>query len=227
MKKNLVIFGTGKIAEVIAYYAKEHCGFTIAAFVVDEAFKNAETFMGHKVITTTEVKKLYDPSTHDAFVAVGYHDLNRLRAEKCKLMKEMGYKLVSVVSPKADLPSAVSYGENCFIMSPCIIHPHVKIGNNVFVWSGSMIGHHSVIHDHCWFTSCCNISGNVEVGEHAFFAVNSTVGHSVKIGQRCFLGANTLVTKSLEDDKVVIAESDKPLKVTSEQFLRFSKFSTM
>lgn len=227
MKQDIIIFGTGKIAEVIAWYAQEHCGFNILAFMVDEAYKTSDTFMGKKVIAVTEAKKQFDPTKVKAFVAVGYHDLNKLRAAKCAEVKTLGYELVSVVSPKADLPSNVSYGENCFIMPPSIIHPHVKLGNNVFVWNGAMIGHHSVVHDHCWFTSCCNISGNVEVGENAFFAVNATVGHSVKIGARCFLGANTLVTKNLEDDRVVIAESDKPLKVTSEQFLKFSKFSTL
>jgi sugar O-acyltransferase (sialic acid O-acetyltransferase NeuD family) len=227
MKKNIVVFGTGKIAEVIACYAIEDCGYTIAAFVVDEGFKTCETFMGSKVVTVNEIKEAYPPAKYSAFVAVGYHDLNRLRAEKCALMKQMGYELVSVVSPKTNLHSTVVHGENCFIMPPCIIHPHVKLGNNVFVWSGAMIGHHSIIHDHAWFTSCCNISGNVEIGSHSFFAVNATLGHSIKIGERCFLGANTLVTKNLEDDKVVIAESDKPLKLTSEQFLKFSKFSTL
>ena len=114
-----------------------------------------------------------------------------------------------------------------FRHAPAIIHPCVQLGNNVFVWSGAMVGHHSVIEDNCWLTSCCNISGNVRIGTNTFLAVNATVGHSVTIGKNCFLGANSLITKHLEDDKVVIAESSKPLRLSSAQFLRMSGFSSL
>jgi acetyltransferase-like isoleucine patch superfamily enzyme len=90
-----------------------------------------------------------------------------------------------------------------------------------------MIAHHSVVDDNCWLTSCCNISGNVHLGANTFVAVNATVGHSVTIGKNCFLGANSLSTKNLEDEKVVIEESTKPIRLTSSQFLRMSSFSNL
>ncbi len=105
--------------------------------------------------------------------------------------------------------------------------PALQLKNNVFVFSGAMVGHHSVIDDNCWLTSSCNISGNVHIGANTFMAVNATVGHSVSIGKNCFIGANALVTKNLEDEKVVIAESSKPLRLNSSQFLRMSNFSSL
>jgi sugar O-acyltransferase (sialic acid O-acetyltransferase NeuD family) len=227
MKKSLVIFGIGKIAEVIYYYAKEECGYQVAAFCVDKQYKTQETFQQLPVVAFEEVETSYPPQTFDMFVAVGYHDLNRLREKKCQEAMAKGYNLVSVISPRANVPKNVTTGWNCFIMSPAIVHPCVQVGNNVFIWSGAMVAHHSVLEDHCWLTSCCNISGNVRVGANTFAAVNATVGHSVTIGKNCFLGANTLVTKNLEDDKVVIAESAKPLRLTSSQFLRISSFSNL
>jgi sugar O-acyltransferase (sialic acid O-acetyltransferase NeuD family) len=227
MKKDLVIFGIGKIAEVVYYYAKEECGFNVVAFAVDEQFKNLETFNGLPVISFENVELQYPPAKYDMFVAVGYHDLNRLREIKCKESLGKGYHLVSVISPHANLPGNVVTGWNCFIMPPAIIHPCVQIHNNVFIWSGAMVAHHSVIGDNCWLTSCCNISGNVNMGANTFVAVNATVGHSVVIGKDCFLGANSLVTKNLEDEKVVIAESSKPLRLNSRQFLRMSSFSSL
>lgn len=227
MKKPLVIFGTGKIAEVVSYYAMQECGCTVAAFTVDSGHKQSDTFLGRPVIKFEQLPMLYPPHRYDMFVAIGYHDLNQLRAAKFDATRSLGYKLVSVVSPKTSLPDNVVYGDNCFIMPPCIVHPCVQLGNNVFVWSGAMIGHHSVIADHCWFTSNCNIGGNVVMGQNCFVALNATIGHSVRIGNQCFLGANTLVTKDLEDERVVIAESSKPIKLSSSQFLKFSSFSSL
>lgn len=227
MKKKLIIFGIGKIADVVFYYAKYECGFEVSAFCVDEEYRKMEAFNGLPVISFNEIQSKYPANEYDMFVAVGYHDLNRLREKKCKEAMQKGYQLVSVISPLCNLPSNVTTGWNCFIMPPAFVHPCSEIKNNVFVWSGAMVAHHSVIEDNCWLTSCCNVSGNVKIGPNCFLAVNATIGHSVTIGKNCFLGANTLVTKNLEDDKVVIAESSKPLRLTSDQFLKMSSFSSL
>lgn len=223
----LIIFGTGKIAEVIYYYAKEECGYEVAGFTVDEQFAGSGSFLGLPVIAFSEVEKAYPADQYNMFIAVGYHDLNRLREKKCEEAIKKGYKLISIVSPKCNLPSNVSFGYNCFIMPPSEIHPCVKMGNNVFVWSGAIVGHHSVVKNNCWITSGCNISGNVTIGENSFLAINATIGHSVTIGKDCFIGANALITKNTEDKSVLIHESTKPLRLNSDQFLKMSKFSSI
>ena len=225
MGNDLIIFGNGKIAEVIAYYAEYECGYNIAAFTCDNEFINEGKFLDRPLVPFEAIEKTYDPVKYKMFVAVGYQDLNKLREKKCNEVISKGYKLVSIISPLANVPKNVKTGYNCFIMPPAIIHPYVELGNNVFVWSGAMVGHHSFINDHVWLTSCCNIGGNVHIGCNCFFAMNATVSHSVKIGDNCLLGANVLVTKNIENGKVLIAESTTVSRLTSEQFLKISKFS--
>lgn len=227
MKKDLILFGTGRIAEVIYYYAKEECNFNVVAFTVDSAFMEGNTFCNLPVIPFENINQHYPPENYDMFVALGYQDLNKLRTSKYKEALKKGYHLVSIVSPAANVPKNVIFGINCFIMPPSIIHPCVTIGDNVFVWSGSVIGHHSFVKNNCWITSGSNIAGKVVIGENSLLAINSTIGHNVTLGQECFIGANALVTKNLEDKKVVIAESQKPIKLNSDQFLSISKFSTL
>ena len=227
MKKKIVIFGIGKIAEIVYNYATQDCGFEVEAFCVDDVFKNIDNFLGKPVIGFDQVENTYPPSEYNMFIAVGYHDLNALRKQKCAESMGKGYTLVSIISPFTNLPKNVTFGYNCFIMPPAIIHPCVAIGNNVFIWSGALVGHHSRISDHCWLTSNCNIGGNVELGEQTFVALNATVGNSIAIGKFCFLGANTLVTKTMADEQVVISESSKPIRLNSKQFLKISSFSAL
>lgn len=223
--KDLIIFGNGKIADVIYYYAAAECNLNVVAFTVDKDYMGNGIFHGLPVVAFENVSSVYAPETHSMFVAIGYHDMNSLREKKYLEAKKMGYEIISVVSPNAKLPATVKYGENCFIMPPSLIHPEVEIGNNTFIWSGAMIGHHSRIGDNCWLTSCANISGVVKTGNNCFFAVNSTIGHGVTLGSRCFIGANSLITKKLGDNKVVIEEASKEFRLETDQFLRFSKFS--
>jgi len=227
MKKDLIIFGTGKIAEVVFYYATQECGLNVVAFTTDKQYITTDTFLELPVVPFEEVEVKYPNSKNDMFIAVGYHDLNKVREVKYNEALAKGYELVSIISPKTDIPKNVKFGKNCFIMPPAIIHPCVSIGNNVFIWNGAMVGHHSVLQDHCWLTSCCNISGNVTIGKNTFIAVNATIGHNVIVGEKCFLGANTLVTKNIDDKGVLVQESTKLFRINSEQFLRISNFSSI
>jgi len=225
--KDIVVFGIGKIADVIQYYMRETSGMPVKAFTVDEKYIQTPTFNELPVVAFENIQETYPPEKFDMFIAIGYHDLNAVREKKMKEAEEKGYKIISYVHPDSSVPSDLVIGKNCFIMNNVCIHPRVKMGDDVFVWSGVVLGHHSTVGDHNWFTSAVNISGNVTIGNNCFFAINSTVGHSVSIGSNVFAGANTLITKNVEDDKVIIKESDKPIKLTSKQFLKFSNFSSL
>jgi sugar O-acyltransferase (sialic acid O-acetyltransferase NeuD family) len=227
MTKEIIIFGVGKIADVIQFHMREESGMTVKAFTVDAKYITEPEFNGLPVVAFENIEALYPPDKYAFFVAIGYHDLNAVRAAKVKEVEDKGYEVISYIHPNSGVPKDLVHGKNCFVMNNVSIHPRVVLGDNVFVWSGAMIGHHSNIGNDCWLTSSCNISGNVTIGNNAFIAVNATIGHSVTIGNNCFLGANTLVVKSLEDDKCVITESSKAIKLTSRQFLKMSHFSNL
>lgn len=225
--KEIIIFGIGKIADVIQYYMREESGMPVKAFTVDRQFMEGNSFQGLPVIPFEEIQEAYPPESYDMFVAVGYQDMNRLRQQKMHDAEEKGYHLTSYVHPNSTIPGDLVHGKNCFIMNNVCIHPRVSIGEGVFVWSGAMIGHHSTVGNYNWFTSSANVGGNVTMGDNCFLAMNATVSHSVKLGNAIFLGANALVTKDLGDDKVVISESHKPIKLNTKQFLRMSGFSNL
>lgn len=227
MSKPIVLFGTGKIAEVVHHFMVQEAGITVAAFTVDAAFVGDGRKEGLPVVDFASVEKQFPPDKFDLFVALGYHDMNALRAKKIADAKAKGYALPSFIHPQSGLPKGTPIGENCFIMRDVHIHPKVTIGNDVFVWSGAIIGHHATLGDHGWFTSGANIAGACTIGDNCFFAINSTVSHGVRIGRRCFIGANALVTKDMNDEQVIIAQSDKPIRLNTDQFLRMSAFSSI
>lgn len=225
--KDIIIFGIGKIADVIQYYMREQSGLPVKAFTVDEKFITGDTFNELPVVSFETIENNYPPDKFSMFIAIGYHDLNEFRAQKLIEAEQKGYEIISYIHPDSSAPKDLVHGKNCFIMNNVCIHPRVKLGNNVFIWSGAVIGHHCTIGNDCWFTSAANISGNVKIGNNCFFAINCTVGHSVDIGNEVFIGANALVTKNLDNGKVVIAENNKPIKLNSKQFLKFSGFSNL
>ena len=220
----IVLFGNGKIADVLLYYFQHHSKYEVVAITVDSHFINdSYSWNSLPIIPFDKIEEEFPCKNYKMFIALGYQDMNRLRESKFNEAKKKGYELISYVHPDAGLPKDCKLGQNCFIMQNSLIHPRVTIGNNVFVWSGGIIGHHSKIGDHCWLTSGCNISGMVNIGSNCFIATNSTVANSVRIGNNCFIGASALITKCTKDSEVFIEGSTKVFRLNSDQFIKLTE----
>lgn len=217
----LVLFGSGELAEVAAYYFEREEQRTVAAFTVDAAFIKEPTFAGRPVVAFEEVLGSHPPSTHDLFVATGYAKINGLREAKCLAAREMGYFLSSYISRRATIFDNVFIGWNCFILEDNTIQPFAKIGNGVTLWSGNHIGHHSSIGDFAFIASHVVISGGVSVGARSFIGVNATTNDHIRIGARCVIGSGALITADVPDEGVMTAEAAVLSKVPSRRLKGF------
>lgn len=215
MKKPLVIFGSGEIAEIAHYYFSTDSNYEVVAFTVDANYIKESDFCGLPVIAFEDVAKKYPPDSCDFFVALSYSKLNAIRKEKFLTAKEHGYRLANFISSRATILNDGRIGENCFIFEDNTIQPFVTIGNNVTLWSGNHIGHHSVIHDHAFIASHVVISGGVEIGEQCFVGVNATLRDHIKIGDRCVVGAGALLLADAEPEGVYIGTATERSKVPS------------
>ncbi len=220
MKKQLIIFGAGKIAEAVSYYFERDSKYTIEAYIVDDSFVTTDTFLNKPLIKLSEVEQKYPSKEYTVFIAIGYQGINQLRTSKYEHFKQLSYSFTNYVSPyvKGDF----TIGENSIIMDNAVIQPCAKFGDNVFVWGGAMVGHHAVIEDNCWLTGGCLIGGITVLGKGSFIGLGATIGNEVKIGEQCMIGASTLTTKSLEDKTVLLVPPTEPHRLNSDQFTRMS-----
>ena len=215
MKKPLVIFGTGDIAQLAHFYFSRDSEYEVVAFTVDVAYRTETTFCDLPVIDFEEISKYYLPEQCEIFVALSYSKLNAVRKEKYLAAKALGYRIASFISSHATVLNDGRIGENCFIFEDNTIQPFVTIGNNVTLWSGNHIGHHSTIKDHCFIASHVVVSGGVEIGEQCFIGVNATLRDHIKIGERCVIGAGALLLADAEPEGVYIGAATERAKVPS------------
>jgi len=215
MKKPLVIFGTGDIAQLAHFYFSTDSEYEVLAFTVDAAYRTETTFCDLPVIAFEEIFKHYLPEQCEIFVALSYSKLNVVRKEKYLAAKTLGYRIARYISRHATILNEGCIGENCFIFENNTIQPFVTIGNNVTLWSGNHIGHHSTIRDHCFIASHVVISGGVEIGEQCFIGVNATLRDHIKIGEKCVIGAGALLLADAEPNGVYIGVATERSKVPS------------
>ncbi|MBC7405123.1 MAG: acetyltransferase [Cytophaga sp.] len=217
MKKRLIIFGSGPIAQLAHYYFSTDSAYEAVAFTVDAAYLTDSTFCGLPMVAFEEVTKRYPTDQVDFFVAVSYTKLNVVRKNKYLAAKALGYRIASFISSRATVLNDGRIGENCFIFEDNTIQPFVTIGNNVTIWSGNHIGHHSTIKDHCFIASHAVVSGGVEIGEQCFVGVNATLRDHIKIGDRCVIGAGALLLADAAPEGVYMGTATERSKIPSSR----------
>lgn len=215
MRKPLVIYGTGDIAQLAHYYFNSDSTYEIVAFTVDNNYIKETEFCRLPVVAFEDVEQSYPPDSYDFFIALGYTKLNAVRRQKFVAAREKGYKLASFISSRATVLNDGRIGENCFVLEDNTVQPFVTIGNNVTLWSGNHIGHHSVINDHTFIASHVVISGGVEIGEQCFIGVNATLRDHIKVGNRCVVGAGALLLADAPPEGVYIGSASDRAKAPS------------
>ena len=200
--KKLVIYGTGLIAEVAAFYFRRDSAYEIAAFANAREFVKEDSFGGAPVVAFEDLASAFPPSEHDAFIALGYKNTNRVRQARYVEAKAMGYALATYISTRAAY-YGTPVGENGFILENNVIQPFVRIGADVTLWSGNHIGHHTTIRDHCFISSHVVVSGACDIGENCFLGVNSTLRDNITLGRFVVVAAGATVMKNCEERTVV------------------------
>lgn len=214
---DLVIFGTGDIAQLAAAYFEMDSEHEVVAFTVDREYIESESFEGRPIIPFEVVEEHYPAMNFKMFVALSYAKMNHVREEKYHACKSKGYELVSYVSSKCSYLSTYEHGDNCFILEDNTIQPFVQIGDNVTLWSGNHIGHHSVIEGHNFISSHVVISGHCHVKSNCFLGVNATLAHKVTIAEETLVGAGAVVAKSTEAKQIIVPARSIVLEKKSDQ----------
>lgn len=190
--KPVIVYGTNDVSQLAAFYLKNDSNRDVFGHCVDEEFLKESECLGLPILPFESIS----PDEYDLFIPL--YD-NKLRESKANAAKQRGFSLISYVSSKSTVWSAV--GENCFIMEDNTIQPFVQIGNNVIMWSGNHIGHHSVIKDNVFFSSHVVLSGNCVVEPYCWFGVNSTIRDHITLAEGTFVAMSAMITKNTLPNK--------------------------
>lgn len=219
--QKLIIFGTGKIAQIVYHYVKEL--YDVCAFTVDSQFAENDRLIGVPVVSFERICESHPPADYRMLIAIGYHGMNKLRAQKYHEAKDKGYRFISYVDDRVKRFDDVIIGENAIVLDNTTIQPFVEIGNNTMVWSNVTIAHGSTIGDHCWIASGAVVAGDAVVQANSFVGINASIGHNANIGSANYIGASVQVCKNTAPESVYIAEQAVKFRMNSDQFMQFAQ----
>ncbi len=221
--KEVIIFGAGKIAEVIYNYLSEDSELRVVAFCVDAAFIDGEHFLGLPLISIEDAPRRFSSSHYKMVMALGYHNCNHLRIKKSIQVAQSGYQFVSYINSKAWVSKNTIIGEGSIILDQASVEPMARLGKNVIIWSGSTVGHHAHVDDFSWIAAGSTIGGNSRLGKGCFLGMGAIISHEVSLGDRCLVGANAFVGKDANEHSVLLAPEATTHRLDVNHFLKLSR----
>jgi sugar O-acyltransferase (sialic acid O-acetyltransferase NeuD family) len=214
--EKLVIYGNKSVARGLYSTFRRSSKYEVVAFTVDREYLEGDRFCELPIVPFETVRKEFPPETHRMFIAVGYVGTNKIRKERYLRSKEMGYRLVSTVSPTAIVNPELTIGENCIVGHFAVID-NARIGNNVFISAACTIGHDVVIGDHCLLSDGVSVGGSARIGSCSFLGMRSIIRNRVSIGNDCVIGAGALMLENAEDGSVYMGEPATLLPISSDK----------
>src|SRR6267143_6245179 len=97
----IVIVGDGETAELAYEYFTHDSPHEVVAFCVEREYLGKDRLFDLPVVAFEDVEAQYPPTSHKAFVAISYTQLNRVRARLYLRTKDKGYECVSYISSRA------------------------------------------------------------------------------------------------------------------------------
>jgi len=202
--KKLVIIGNTSNARLAKFFFTTDSDYEVVAFSVDRQYINHNEFEGLPVIAFEEIESKYPASEFEAFVAVGYTNMNKIREKLYNECKSKGYIMANYISSHCTFLTQIPTGDNCFILEDNTIQPYVKIGSDVVLWSGNHIGHDVIIEDHNFITSHVVVSGFVTIKRNCFIGVNATIRDAITIAPETLIAAGAIIMKDTEEKEVYL-----------------------
>jgi len=191
MKKILLIGGGGHCKSVIDVIEQE--GIFQIAGIIDKS-----TFIGSKILDydiigcDDDLPRLAKTYSY-AMITVGQIKSAKIRTKLFTLVKDCGFILPIIVSPRAYVSKHSIIGDGTVIMHDALVNAHSKIGVNCIINTKSLVEHDVILGDHCHLSTAATLNGGVNVSSGTFIGSHATTRELVTIDKNSFIKAGKVV----------------------------------
>jgi len=214
-KKNLIIYGDSRYAEMIAHYFQTDSEYQVVAFCVDKDYKTREEINGLPVIALEDIKDHFSTEDHHIFAAIGYKSVrtHKLLFEK---IANLSFPVASYISSKAIVDISCKIGINCLILPGVILEPDTIIEENCFINSGATVCHHAIIKAHSILAAKSLVGGYSIIGESSLIGFHATVTELLEVATETLLGAGSTLLQNTHKHTLYLGSPAKPIREHSD-----------
>lgn len=203
VRKEIILIGAGGHAlsciDVIEQEGKYH----IAGLVGADGQINTKK-IGYKVLANDSALQDLSKKYKYAHVTVGQISSPDLRMKIYSRLKELGFELPVIVSPRAYVSKHTHIADGTIVMHGAVVNAGATIGANCIINSCALIEHCARVADHCHIATHATINGDVKIGLGAFVGSGAVIKQGLEIGERVVIGMGISVRESVQNHQLYV-----------------------
>lgn len=196
----VIINGTGKLAQMVALLMRDSQGHEPVCFTAEARYCLSETLHSLPVIPFEELEKEFSPDRYGMLTVLGGLGGPESRVEIFERARAKGYSHVNFVHPTVVIEGSVEMGENNIVFPYTILGFSGRMGNNNVIREKVYLGHEFRLGDHNFIGVGCTIGGELDMADANYIAMGATVTNNITIGHRTVIGIGSLVLKDPEPE---------------------------
>lgn len=170
-------------------------GINPIAGVLDMPERVGQTIYGYPVLGTDDMLPALAAEGHPFLITLGQIRSASRRVSLYAILKSLGARLASAVSPLAYVSPRASIGEGTIVMHHAVVNAGAKVGANCIINTKALLEHDVTVGDHCHVSTGAILNGGSRLGARSFLGSHATVHQEVSIGDDCVVAAAACVRK--------------------------------
>ena len=206
-KEKVIVIGAGGHAQSCIDVIEANGQFKIIGLIGSKE-EVGKKILGYSVIGTDEDLPKLASKIKNAGIGVGQIESSDIRRKLFLDLREFGFNLPVVISPKAYISKSAQIGSATVVMHHALVNAGVRIGENCIINSKASIDHNSIIESDCHISTGAIVNGNCLIRRGSFLGSGSVVKQGRIIGENSIIGMLTSVRKDVAAKSLYIEEKD-------------------
>lgn len=204
--KTLCLYGAGDEGKKVADLALRLKQYVRICFVDDHP--DGKGFPGMPVLPFEKAFSIADPDS-EFIVSVGEPITRKILYQK---IKEKGLNIATLTYPGYVQSLGVKIGRGTIVHCGALIQHEVEIRENCMINMHSTLGHNVVVGENSVISTGAIVGGNTSIGENTYIGSGAVLRDDIRIGNNCIIGMGAVVTKSVEDNMVMVGNPARFLR---------------
>lgn len=179
-KEKIVLIGGGGHCRSVIDVIEQENRFEIAGIIDKKEFIGKQV-LDYKIIGCDDYLQELFKTVKNAVITVGHLKDNNARVTIYKKLKEIGFKLPTIISPLAYVSKYAKVEESTVVMHHALVNSNATIGKNCIINSKALVEHDVIIEDHCHISTASIVNGGVRVKANTFLGSNTTSKQYIEV----------------------------------------------
>jgi sugar O-acyltransferase (sialic acid O-acetyltransferase NeuD family) len=188
MKKIILLGGGGHCKSCIDVIESEK-KYTIKG--IFEKKRKKKFLLNYKIFSEIYLNKT------KTIVTFGQIKNYKIRVELFYKIKNLGFRIPSIVSPLAYVSKHAVIGQGTIVMHGAVVNAGAVIGDNCIINTNSLIEHDVIIGNHTHISTEATINGGVVINDKVFIGSRAIIKNNITIGEGSIIGAGLYIKKNL------------------------------